>query len=215
MSALRRWLLLAALLASPCAWSTPSPGLRPRQSALARRASEQAEKAASRIDSQGISLFRPGSAFAAICIAYMAGIVATELIVFDFGMPKAAYHFYSASLPSLVAFPQCLRIVCPMAGVTAGIGSEALRLFPLGLRKSGKLRNVLRAAGLLLLPGLLSFVTAIGAVRAFLREWSSFPWGSRSRGLHHLEEVRLWHVVMLLTFLVCIWLLRRAENRQE
>ncbi|CAL1150172.1 unnamed protein product [Cladocopium goreaui] len=141
--------------------------------------------------------------------------VATELIVFDFGMPKAAYHFYSASLPSLVAFPQCLRIVCPMAGVTAGIGSEALRLFPLGLRKSGKLRNVLRAAGLLLLPGLLSFVTAIGAVRAFLREWSSFPWGSRSRGLHHLEEVRLWHVVMLLTFLVCIWLLRRAENRQE
>ena len=33
---------------------------------------------------------------------------------------------------------------------------------------------------------------AIGAVRAFLREWSPFPWGSRSRGLHHLEEAGDW-----------------------
>ncbi|CAK9075479.1 unnamed protein product [Durusdinium trenchii] len=137
----------------------------------------------------------PGATLASLSMAYMAGIVATELIVFDFGSPKAAYHFYSASLPSLVTFPQCLRIACPLMGVTLGIGLEAMRLFPRGVRKSAALRLVLPAAGLLLLFGLLSFASAIIAVKAFLQEFPKPCWfWLRHRRLDHLEEDFSWVV---------------------
>ena len=130
--------------------------------------------------------------------------MATELVVFDCGLAKARCSWMgrlprpptattrrlfrrcwrlgqSTRLPSVEAFPQCLRIACPMLGVSAGIAGDVLQLFPKrSLRRSRELRRILCAAGLLVGPGLLSFVNAILAARAFLD----------GGHVEHLKEVR-------------------------
>eukprot|EP00931_Biecheleriopsis_adriatica_P107181 TRINITY_DN81523_c0_g1_i1.p1 TRINITY_DN81523_c0_g1~~TRINITY_DN81523_c0_g1_i1.p1 ORF type:complete len:260 (+),score=19.10 TRINITY_DN81523_c0_g1_i1:23-802(+) len=153
-----------------------------------------------------------GANWAALCVSYLAGVVATELVVFDFGPPKAAFSFYSTSLPSLVSWPQGLRIALPMLGVAVGLLLDVGTLLHRHSRRSRRLRWNLLGAGLLTFPGLLSFVNAILAVRAFLADWSH-PLGlHRSAAVSHLLEVRWWHTLMLATLCLCVFALRRADR---
>mmetsp|Transcript_123402 Transcript_123402/g.360326 ORF Transcript_123402/g.360326 Transcript_123402/m.360326 type:complete len:246 (-) Transcript_123402:101-838(-) len=152
--------------------------------------------------------------FAQLCMAYLLGIVATELIVFDCGPPRAAYWFYTASLPSLVAWPQALRIALPVAGIAVSL----LYGMGTGLRKraqkqgQGRLRWSLAAAGLLSVPGLASLGFALAGASAFCTAWSS-PFGlNRARAVESLLKVRAWHVVMFVTLLLCMFALRRAQQ---
>lgn len=145
-----------------------------------------------------------------LCFAYLLGIVATELIVFDYGHPMAAYCFYTASLPSLILWPQMLRVVLPIVLIVVSLlYSIGTSLFP--KQRPGRLRWSLVVAALLAFPGLLSFVSAIVAVREFCDGWS-YPFRlHRGVAVRHLIEVQSWHCLMLLTLICCILAQRRAE----
>mmetsp|Transcript_76942 Transcript_76942/g.207567 ORF Transcript_76942/g.207567 Transcript_76942/m.207567 type:complete len:252 (-) Transcript_76942:122-877(-) len=156
----------------------------------------------------------PVAGLAPVCLAYLLGIVATELIVFDLGAPRSAFWFYAASLPSLVAWPQALRILLPVLGVTAGLAVGGWRASA-ARRLEGdcrpRLRWYLLVAALLAGPGLISLVGAVAAARAFCVHWS-YPLGLRRvLALNHLAEVRWWHLLMTLTLICCILAQHRAE----
>ncbi|CAE6961071.1 unnamed protein product, partial [Symbiodinium sp. CCMP2456] len=100
----------------------------------------------------------------------------------------------------------------PMLGVALGICADVSRLFQTKTKWSAEVRWILGAAGLLLLPGVLSFVNAVLAALPFLEGFASWRPGRRREALEHLQEVRAWHLVMLITLLACMACLRRAQH---
>mmetsp|Transcript_48352 Transcript_48352/g.108598 ORF Transcript_48352/g.108598 Transcript_48352/m.108598 type:complete len:155 (-) Transcript_48352:73-537(-) len=141
------------------------------------------------------------------CTAYLAGIVATELVVFDCGPPKAAYWFYKASLPSLTAFPQALRIAVPVVHLSICI------LFAILARERRKRiyqRRYYVSAAMLVGPGLLSLVKALQSASRFCSCYARIGF-RKAAAIRHLEEVRWWHTVMLITLLCVLWNQMRAE----
>ncbi|CAK0824207.1 unnamed protein product [Prorocentrum cordatum] len=63
-----------------------------------------------------------GARSASLSAAYLLGIVATELVVFDCGPLHLAHGFYSASLPSLVQWPHALRDSLAGCSACCGLG---------------------------------------------------------------------------------------------
>lgn len=157
---------------------------------------------------------RPLTGLAVACLGYLAGVAATELVVFDcLASPRVACLFYAASLPSLLVWPQGLRIWLPVLGVAVGVSSCIITAGLARPRSGRRLRLGISVGALLAAPGMLSFAGAVSAAGAFCHAWQQ-PLGlGRRAAMGHLTEVRMWHGVMLVVLLACAWLEREAEMR--
>ncbi|CAE8614678.1 unnamed protein product [Polarella glacialis] len=123
-----------------------------------------------------------------------------------------AFWFYSASLPSLIAWPQAIRLALPVVGLSVSLLRRMLGGLLAGSKRARGLRWNFIAAGLLSFPGLLSLVNALLAAKAFLDDWS-FPLGlRRAEAVLHLQEVRWWHTLMLTVLILCVLALQRADR---
>merc|ERR1719362_2317010 len=147
-----------------------------------------------------------------LCTSYLAGIVATELIVFDCGPLQAAHAFYTASVPSLFTWPELLRILLPVLGIAFGTTSSLVSSAVSRPRQWTRFRWHLAAATLLSGLGSLSLFMALDHALDFCSHFE-LPLGiGKASAAAQLLFVREWHAVMLLTLLVAIGLQLKART---
>merc|ERR1719195_678615 len=99
-----------------------------------------------------------------LCTSYLAGICATELIVFDCGPLQSAYSFYTASVPSLFTWPELLRILVPVLFIAWGTMSALVSSIASRPRRWSRFRWYLASSTLLSGLGGLSFYMALTRV---------------------------------------------------
>jgi hypothetical protein len=130
-------------------------------------------------------------------LLYLVGVVATQLLA------PAAYH----SARGLSKWSQAMRFLLPVVGIY----SDLLARLVSGLRSGGRigtrLRNTLVVAGLIAVPGLVTFAGTFFSTKSLAAAANSAEAASR------LVEVRSWHLALLATLVAALFADRQASIR--